>query len=66
MDDLDLKPIMAFFTYTTIYNEPDTPLLEIQNNNRFDIQVALNIPTNDFKNTFETPSLKLFNQTFDN
>ena len=66
MDDLDLKPIMASFTYTTTYNEPDIPLLKIQNNNRFNIQVALNIPTNDFKNTFETPSLKPFNQTFDN
>jgi hypothetical protein len=57
-EDLKLYPIFFKLHYFISENSINQPLFKIQNNNKFNINISLNIPKQQFLQTFQILSLK--------
>jgi hypothetical protein len=63
--DLEIKPIRMQFHYNITEDLPDKPLVNFRSDHKFNIYIDLNIPKQNFLNTFQTPSLKECNYSFE-
>ena len=64
MEKLDIKPLHFTLNFKIDY-DADELLFEIQNDNRFNIKVMLNIPAKKFEDNFRIPSLKPHTTAYD-
>ena len=64
MKKLDIKPLHFTLNFDIDY-DADKLLFEIQNDNRFNIKVKLNIPAKKFEDDFKIPSLKPHTTTYE-
>ncbi|CAG8748790.1 45946_t:CDS:2, partial [Gigaspora margarita] len=63
--ELNIKPICFKIHYSFSENTSNKSLFQIQNDNKYNINVALNIPKQQFSQNFRIPSLKPFIQDLD-
>jgi len=65
IEELNIKPIRFKIHYSFSEDTPNKSLFQIQNDNKYNINVALNIPKQQFSQNFRIPSLKPFIQDLD-
>jgi hypothetical protein len=58
INDLNLHPLRLKLNYFISQDKPDQPLFKIQNDQKFNINVSLNIPEKRFQEDFRIPALK--------
>jgi len=56
-EDLSLHPIYFKLHYYISEDSVNQPLFKIQNDDKFNVNISLNIPKNHFLETFQIPSL---------
>jgi hypothetical protein len=64
--DLGITPIRMKLHYNFHEDQLDKPLLTIKSDHKFNIYIDLNIPKENFLNTYKTPSLNECNHSFEN
>jgi hypothetical protein len=64
IEKLNIKPLHFTLNFDIDYTA-DKLLFDIQNDNRFNIKVTLNIPAKKFEDDFKIPSLKPHTQTYE-
>src|SRR6185437_389631 len=65
IENIHIHPLSLKTNFFISEDSPEAPLLKIQNDNKFNINISLNIPKQQFLETFRIPSLKPYISDFD-
>ena len=65
IEDIHIHPLSLKTNFFISEDSPEAPLLKIQNDNKFNINISLNIFKQQFLETFRIPSLKPYISDFD-